>query len=47
MHKGAIFAASGRVAYDQPNVGMGISFTGIERKDELILEKWIAEQSEQ
>lgn len=46
-HAGAIFAAFGRVAYVQPNVGMGISFTGIESKDELILEKWIAEQREQ
>ena len=46
-HRGAIFAAFGRIAYVQPNVGMGIFFTGIEKKDELTLEKWIVELREQ
>jgi hypothetical protein len=45
-HRGAIFAAFGRVAYVLPNTGMGISFTSIERDGELTLEKWIAEQRE-
>jgi PilZ domain-containing protein len=46
-HRGAIFAAFGRVAYVQPNVGMGISFTSIEGNEDLTLEKWIAELREQ
>jgi PilZ domain-containing protein len=46
-HRGQIFGAFGRVANVQPNVGMGISFTNIERNDELTLEKWITEQREQ
>jgi hypothetical protein len=45
-HRGAIFAAFGRVAYVQPNAGMGIAFTGIEDNDQVTLEKWIAERRE-
>jgi PilZ domain-containing protein len=42
-HRSANFEALGRVAYVQPNAGMGIVFTRIDPDDQLILEKWIAE----
>lgn len=46
-HGSAVFAALGRVAYVQPNVGMGIVFTSIEGNDQLTLEKWVAERRQQ
>ncbi len=42
-HRGANFAALGRVVYTGPNTGMGVAFTKIEQKDQLVLEKWIDE----
>jgi PilZ domain len=42
-HKGAKFAAFGRVAYARPNAGMGVVFTRIEGNNQSVLEKWIAE----
>lgn len=46
-HGGVVFATFGRVAYVRPDVGMGISCTSIEEKDQGTLEKWIAERREQ
>ncbi len=42
-HRGANFAALGTVVYARPNDGMGVAFTKIEQKDQLVLEKWIDE----
>jgi PilZ domain-containing protein len=42
-HRGANFAALGTVVYAGPNAGMGVAFTKIEQKDQLVLEKWIDE----
>jgi hypothetical protein len=42
-HRGANFAALGTVVYAGPKVGMGVAFTKIEQKDQLVLERWIDE----
>jgi hypothetical protein len=43
FHKGEHFEALGIVANARPNLGIGIVFTRIVLKDQLILDKWIAE----
>lgn len=35
------FTALGKVAHAEPNIGMGISFTGVEPNQKVILLKWI------
>jgi hypothetical protein len=45
IHRGAIFAAQGRVANVRKN-SMGVVFTKIEQKDQVVLEKWLAEVRE-
>jgi hypothetical protein len=42
-HGGENFMAFARVAYAKPNGEMGIVFTGIERNDQSVLDKWIVE----
>jgi len=42
-HKGETLTALGTVAYTEANGEMGIGFTNVEVKDQLILEKWVAE----
>ena len=42
IHRGAIFTAQGQVMNVRRN-GMGLVFTRMEQKDQLILEKWLAE----
>lgn len=42
-HRDANFTAFGRVAYVGANAGMGVAFTKIEQKDQLVLEKWLDE----
>jgi hypothetical protein len=42
-YRGGIFTALGRVANVRSNTGMGVVFTQIEPKDQLVLEKWLAE----
>jgi len=42
-HRSASFVALGRVSYAQAEGEMGIVFTRIDPKDQLILEKWIEE----
>ena len=42
-HRGANFAALGSVVYAAPDAGMGVAFTKIEQKDQLVLERWIDE----
>ncbi|SRR5260370_36274239 len=42
-HRSASFVALGRVSYAKTEGEMGIVFTRIEPKDQLILEKWIEE----
>ncbi|HXN52718.1 MAG TPA: PilZ domain-containing protein [Candidatus Acidoferrum sp.] len=42
IHRGAIFAALGQVVNVRRN-GMGLVFTKIEQKDQLVLEKWLGE----
>ena len=42
-HRSANFVALGRVSYTTSEGGMGITFTHIEPKDQLILEKWVEE----
>ncbi len=46
-HRDANFTAFGRVVYAGPNAGMGVTFTKIEQKDQLVLEKWIDELREE
>lgn len=41
--RGAVFTALGQVANVHARGGMGVVFTKIEEKDQLVLEKWIAE----
>jgi hypothetical protein len=43
VHRGASFAAPGTVVYAAPSAGMGVAFTKIEQKDQLVLKKWIDE----
>lgn len=42
-HKGEVFEAFGRVVNTRTDIGLGVSFTKIEERHQLILEKWIAE----
>ena len=42
LHRGAIFAAQGQVVSVRRN-SMGVSFGKIEQKDQIVLEKWLAE----
>ena len=42
-HKGKVFEAVGRVANNQSNAGIGITFTKVEENDQSVLEEWIAE----
>src|SRR5947209_5788591 len=42
IHRGAVFAALGHVANIRAN-SIGIVFTGIEQKEQVVLEKWLAE----
>jgi PilZ domain-containing protein len=42
IHRGAIFTAQGQIMNVRRN-GMGVVFTQMEQKDQLILEKWLAE----
>ena len=46
QHAGANFAAMGKVAHAGHGMRMGIVFTKIEPKQQLVLEKWIAELRE-
>jgi hypothetical protein len=41
------FGALGKVVHTRQNSGMGILFTKIERNDQLVLDKWIAERRDQ
>ena len=42
-YQGKEATALARVVYARPDLGMGLAFTTLERKDERILETWIAE----
>jgi hypothetical protein len=42
-HRGATFAAPGRVAYASASEGMGIAFGEIEARDRAILDTWLGE----
>ncbi len=42
-HSGASFVALGKVSYTTSDGGMGITFTHVEPKHQLILEKWMEE----
>ena len=42
-HKGEVFEAFGRIAHTRPNSGLGVFFTKVEERHQLILEKWITE----
>ncbi|HLZ92705.1 MAG TPA: PilZ domain-containing protein [Candidatus Acidoferrum sp.] len=42
FHRGAIFAAQARVVGVRRS-SMGVAFTRIEPKDQVVLEKWLAE----
>ena len=43
VHRGCIFQALGKVVYGRLDARMGIVFTAIQPRDQLILDKWIAE----
>jgi hypothetical protein len=45
LHRGAIFAALGHVANVRTN-SIGVVFGRIEQKDQVVLEKWLAEARE-
>jgi len=40
-HRGATFAAFGRVAYASSSEGMGIAFGEVEARDRAILDTWL------
>ena len=42
-HRGATFAAFGRVAYASASEGMGIAFGEVEAGDRAILDTWLGE----
>ena len=42
-HNGEVFEAVGRVANVRPTTGIGIVFTKIELRQQLVLEEWLAE----
>jgi hypothetical protein len=42
-HQGTDVKALAKVVYSQTELGMGLAFTSVEREDELILERWVAE----
>lgn len=42
-HKGEVFNATGQVANVRLTSGVGIVFTKVEERDQLVLEKWITE----
>src|SRR5260221_13094490 len=42
-HSGASFVALGKVSYTTSDGGMGITFTDVGPKHQLILEKWMEE----
>jgi PilZ domain len=42
-HRGAVFAALGYVANAPATGGIGVIFSSIEQKDQLVLETWLAE----
>lgn len=42
IHRGAVFAAQGQIMNVRRN-GMGVVFSRIEQKDQVVLEKWLAE----
>lgn len=43
VYAGVSFTAMGSVAHAQLESGTGMVFTGIERNDQLVLEKWVDE----
>ena len=42
IHHGAIFVAQGQIMNVRGNI-MGVAFTGMEQKDQAVLERWLAE----
>jgi hypothetical protein len=46
-HKGAIFTAFGRIANVRRNGSVGVEFIDVADKDQLVLEKWMAELREE
>jgi hypothetical protein len=42
IHRGAVCAAQGQIMNVRRNA-MGVAFTRIEQKDQVVLEKWLAE----
>lgn len=42
-YKGSAFTASGRIAHIRANSAMGVAFVRVEDKDQLVLERWMAE----
>jgi hypothetical protein len=42
-HKAANFTAGARIVWVRKNTDLGVAFTDVTPKDQLILEKWIAE----
>lgn len=46
-HQGGTFEAHGKVANIRPAKGIGILFTQVDGKHQVVLEKWIAELREQ
>ena len=42
-YKGSAFTALGRIAHVRSNTAMGVAFVKVEDKDQLVLERWMAE----
>ena len=42
-NEGKEFRAEGRVIYDQPNMGMGVTFLAIAPQHQEVLEHWLGE----
>jgi PilZ domain len=43
FHRGAVLSAIGAIANIRTKGGMGVVFTHIEEKQQLVLEKWLSE----
>lgn len=43
VYRGTRFVARGRIVYAQPNLGMGVAFSNVDSRQQLILDQWIAQ----
>ena len=44
-HANTTFTTRGRVAFVRPSLGMGVTFTSMERDQQVVLQEWVGELS--